>query len=796
MTATPLPRFLALLAIAALAASCTDGGTDPAGAEPDGPAPLRWSDPAAWPAGVPQAGAAVVIPADRSILLDVSPPPLKSLEVDGTLAFDERDLALTAEWIAVRGTLRIGSEAKPFRRRAVITLTGSDPAQDVMGMGAKVLGVLGGTLELHGEDRLGWTRLAETAAKGATQLVLERAPDWRAGDRIAVASTDFDPLQAEEAVVKAVYGKTVMLEQPLRWAHWGALQRFGGRTLDERAEVGLLTRNVTIRGDDASAGGLGGHIMVMGSGTTHVAGVELYLMGQKGRVARYPFHWHMAGSVQGSYLRGSSIWRSQNRCVTVHGSHDARVEDNVCYDHLGHGYFLEDGVETGNLLAGNLGFRSRTPAAGEMVLPSDSRPATFWITHPGNTVRGNVAAGSQGFGFWYALPEHPTGLSTNASVWPRRAALGEFSGNVAHSNRSAGLNVDDGPRPDGTTETTSYRPRQDPAAESPAVVAEFRGFTAYKHGGRAVWLRGSSQRLVGAMLADNGIGATFAASETFLDDAVVVGESDNRSPLPSASFPIRGYEFYDGRVGARGSLFVNFTPSGQRPASALGFNRANGFPVSTGNFAEGIRLENANAVYLEPPRADRDGDRAAVILDTDGSVTGTAGAFVAVDNPLLVTAACARRAEWNAHVCRGRFVEVRVQSTGTESAAPLEVRRDDGAAAAMVGVSGNPRTVALSLVPGRAYALRPGGALPRPRVSVSRMAEGEWVRFALPYPSARFAVIRDSDTARPLAAAASLAELDAGPGDRFFFDAATGTLHLKAMPRAGRDAVTLAVEPR
>ncbi|MEW5930578.1 MAG: hypothetical protein AB1941_24220 [Gemmatimonadota bacterium] len=70
------------------------------------------------------------------------------------------------------------------------------------------------------------------------------------------------------------------------------------------------------------------------------------------------------------------------------------------------------------------------------------------------------------------------------------------------------------------------------------------------------------------------------------------------------------------------------------------------------------------------------------------------------------------------------------------------------------------------------------------------------MRLTLPYPAARFAVIRDSDAARPLAAAASLAELEASPGDRYFHDAARGTLHLKAMPRPGRDAVTLAVEPR
>ncbi|HEX7242604.1 MAG TPA: G8 domain-containing protein, partial [Longimicrobiaceae bacterium] len=725
-----LPPFVLLFALAA----CAGDATGPRGEGAPPPPTNRWSDPASWPEGVvPQAGAAVVIPRDRALLLDVSPPPLRSLQIEGSLVFDDRDLALTADWVMVHGTLRIGSERTPYRHRATITLTGSDPAQEVMGMGTKVLGVMGGTLEVHGEPRTPWLRLAATAAKGATQLVLERAPDWRPGDRLAVASTDYDPAQAEEVTVRSVSGKTVTLEQPLRFAHWGTMQSYAGRPLDERAEVGLLTRNVTVRGDDGSAvTGFGGHLMIMPGSTAHVEGVELFLMGQKGKVARYPFHWHMAGSVEGSYLRGSSVWRSFNRCVTVHGSHRAAVEDNVCYDHLGHGYFLEDGVETGNLFSGNLGLRSRAPAASEAVLPSDTRPATFWITNPANAYRGNVAAGSQGFGFWYALPEHPTGFSTDASVWPRRTPLGEFSGNVAHSNRSAALNVDDGPRPDGTTETTSYRPRQTPGAESPAVVAEFRDFTGYKNSGRAVWLRGSSQLLTGAMLADNAIGATFAASETFFRDGVVVGESENRTAPPNAAFPIRGFEFYDGRVGAERVTFVNFRPTAQRQASALGFNRANGFPVSTGNYAGAIRLVDANAVFLETPRADKDGDRAAVFLDEDGSLTGTAGAFVAANAPLLVTPACTLRSEWNAYACRSRFVDLRVASSGTEAVAPLEIRRDDGVAASMVGVPGNPKSVAMSVVPGRAYALRPPAAASKPRVSLARLAAGEWVRVSLP----------------------------------------------------------------
>ena len=42
------------------------------------------------------------------------------------------------------------------------------------------------------------------------------------------------------------------LDSQLDWQHWGRKQRFGGKVLDERAEVGLLSRNVVVRGDDSS----------------------------------------------------------------------------------------------------------------------------------------------------------------------------------------------------------------------------------------------------------------------------------------------------------------------------------------------------------------------------------------------------------------------------------------------------------------------------------------------------------------------------------------------------------------
>jgi cell migration-inducing and hyaluronan-binding protein len=781
----------------ALGACSSDDATGPAdpGPEPPLPAAVRWSSPATWPGGqVPAAGAAVTIPEGRTVLLDVSPPALASLTIEGALVFDEADLDLTSGWIAVLGTLRVGTSAAPFQHRATITLTGSPDDPSVMGMGNRVLGVNGGTLDLHGEARDGWTRLAATAPAGAAQLQLESAPDWRPGDKLVVASTDFDPARAEVVTVASRNGSLIQLAQPLAFGHYGELQTIAGKTVDERAEVGLLTRNIVIQGDSAtSAAGFGGHIMGMG-GTLRVEGVELHFMGQKGLMARYPMHWHMMGPVDGQYFARSSVWKSFNRCVTVHGTDNARVEGNVCFDHLGHGYFLEDGAESGNTIAGNLGLGTHSTAEG--VLPTDTRAATFWITNPDNTVRGNAAAGSDGFGFWYALPAAPTGLSTGGPDLPRTAPLREFSGNVAHSNRRPGLNVDDGPMADGNTETTFYSPRTDPADANTAVVADFTGFTAFKHADRAVWLRGRDLRLTNAVLADNATGATFASNETFVEDALFVGESANNASGLAAGTPRRGYEFYDGRVGADRVTFVNFTASGSIPSSALGFKRNNGFSVSTGNFAGVVEFINATPYYLETPHADKDGDKAAVFLDRDGVVTGTAGAYVAANSPFLSTAACTARPEWNAYVCPHRFVGLSLR-TDAEAVAPLTLTRDDGAALSLAGVPGNPDAAFAAAVPGRGYTVQYAGSVPlRPRVALSRTVDGESVRVTLPYPQAALRVIRDFNASQPLAAAVDLADLEASSGDRYWFDAGTGLLHLKLVTRTGRTSATLQVEPQ
>ena len=67
----------------------------------------RWSDPATWPdKKVPAKDDVVTIAKDMHVILDVSPPPLHGITLDGTLSFaDNKDLELTTEWIMVHGEL-------------------------------------------------------------------------------------------------------------------------------------------------------------------------------------------------------------------------------------------------------------------------------------------------------------------------------------------------------------------------------------------------------------------------------------------------------------------------------------------------------------------------------------------------------------------------------------------------------------------------------------------------------------------------------------------------------------------
>jgi hypothetical protein len=45
-----------------------------------------------------------------------------------------------------------------------------------------------------------------------------------------------------------------------------------------------------------------------------------------------------------------------------------------------------------------------------LIIPTDDRPAVFFLTNPLNYLRNNVASGGE-FGFWFSMPAKPNGLS-------------------------------------------------------------------------------------------------------------------------------------------------------------------------------------------------------------------------------------------------------------------------------------------------------------------------------------------------------------------------------------------------
>jgi len=680
----------------------------------------RWSDPASWPEGkVPGAGDAVTIGKDKAILLDVSPPALRSLTINGKLSFaNDRDLALTTEWIYLPGgELDIGSEAHPYTHKATITLTDTVPNEDINTMGDRGIMMLNGTLSLHGDRGSNtWTKLASTAKAGASKIAVLNAAGWRKGDTIVLASTDFDPHQAEERTIAAVSGNALTLDQPLKYMHFGEIT-YG---VDERGEVGLLSRNILIQSSpDSEKTYFGGHIMAMAGSTVHVSGIELNRMGQYMHLARYPMHWHILGDAKGQYFENSSIHDTYSRCLTVHGTNDVLVENNVTYNNVGHCFFLEDAVEHGNQFIHNLailtkchpdgkpceptdlgavasgdgrGLGAAGQKSGDVLIPSDNTASSFWITNPDNTYIGNVAAGSEATGYWFALPEHPTGAFLNKAgsetIWPRRTPVREFKGNTSHSNYD-GLMFDRGPKPDGTFSVggSNYHfAFTDPAdPKSPPEGSVFENFTAYKNRNGAVWGRGELHLFKNLRVADNAIGFTHAASAvgrapytSRVVDAVFVGESANvgtpetqvekaygRSlPKPDIpDFPIRGYEYYDLRHDVENTTFINFQPNAERDSEAVSYLMYTSFGMSTENSIEGAKFVNSKPVGF-PPRVRRwasdfgrsNAWRGAAIHDKDGSVSGVPNSYIVLDNGIADDEqACTIKPAWGAAVCKGDF---------------------------------------------------------------------------------------------------------------------------------------------
>jgi len=705
----------------------------------------NWSSSATWGGSLPGPEQDVIIPQGITVSLDTS-TEVGSILVFGILRAASVDMELTCDSLEVSGPsalLEVGTEVARFQNTFTVTLKGLASEGSPM-MGAKVVGSMnGGTLRIHGPDRVNWTQLNATAPKNATSITLKDPVDWLPGEEIVIASTDYDVHQAETRTITSVSpdNKTITFAIGLQWMHFGQLQNYHDGTqsysLDERAEVGLLTRSIKIQGDAVSENaGFGGHMMAMKCdcgptpGQGWIQGVELYRMGQKGLLGRYPWHWHNAGDVSGQYIKGSSIHHSYNRVVTVHNSNNALIQDNVGYDHIGHGYFLEDGSETGNSFIRNLGVLTRLPKSGEEVRahdrvfdgtdPGDSinsgssanfqlvkLPATFWISNPSNHFIGNAAAGSEGSGFWAIALDAPVGSYTGPAMKPGRMPFGTFDGNRAHSNNFSNFAIDGGIDPvTHQLITGHYRPKTDPlntsnSSGNPIVTPQIHDFTGFKCRDRSLWFRADKMDLFDCKLADNSRATFFAYNQT-LFDSLIVGKSANignpvtpveiaqgRSlPDPNSIGQFRGHSIYDGPCGIVGVHFAGFAGNDM----AIQTNGAS--QKSTVHFASGITFDPAipssNRIDFSPATS-RDYMWSSGLLDLDGSLTGTPGSRITPDitgggkiyEDFNVQPGSTLIPGWNAWVGTGSKVGLlRLDNKWAQySSTPIYAIRSDGPAA-------------------------------------------------------------------------------------------------------------------
>ncbi|MDX2021030.1 MAG: G8 domain-containing protein [Deltaproteobacteria bacterium] len=388
-----------------------DMPTGPAGIEVAGD---KWSQPATWGGKLPQAGDKVVIPKGRTIVVDIDPPALGGISIEGALVFEPRDVKITTGFIYVKdgGRFQLGEATKPFLNKAVITLTGKSTAElpQTQGFGAKVFAVMNGILDIHGAPTTrSWTKLDAEAKAGDTTITVADAVNWKAGDKIVVAPSGPDMAGHELGEVVSVSGNKVTLKAALAKAHYGTVRKVGETVIDVRAEVASISRNIVIQGDEESeALRIGGHMMFMSTTKTTVrlSNIEVTRMGQANNLGRYPVHFHiMQDRCDGCFAKDIAVHDTVQRGIVVHDTAKLLIMNNVVYNSVGHNFIVETQTTAGSTFHHNLAMVNRMPTPKfttvDLVKQNDDIPSGFWVRNLANVFTENAVGGSVGMGFFF-----------------------------------------------------------------------------------------------------------------------------------------------------------------------------------------------------------------------------------------------------------------------------------------------------------------------------------------------------------------------------------------------------------
>jgi len=428
------PFFLLFILCASL---CAEPLTFDSRSAKSGP----WSDAATWGGKLPNPGERVQVRTGHVVTYDIeAAEAFRMIHVAGTLNFSrQKNTRLEVGLIKVepgetttedgfnchddtisvavsgpRPVLEIGTADSPIPAGVSATIR----LRHFEGMNPETLPaiiVCGGQWDIHGAPMpRTWLKLAATAAPGSTEVTLaEPAAGWHVGDHVIVTGSKENDYAAavkkagrnafagatEERTIAKMDGARITLDRPTEYVHLGEGMM--------RSEVANLSRNVVV--ESADPVGVRGHTMYHRDSAGGISYAEFRHLGKAGVLGKYAIHFHLVrDTMRGSGVLGASIWDSDNRWITVHGTDHLLVRDCVGYRSRGHGFFLEDATEQWNVFDRNLAVQAiGTKRLPKQVLPFDPNDgAGFWWANGRNTFTRNVACENHEYGFRFEIGKH------------------------------------------------------------------------------------------------------------------------------------------------------------------------------------------------------------------------------------------------------------------------------------------------------------------------------------------------------------------------------------------------------
>ena len=385
----------------------------------------NWSDNSTWENGrLPEEGDSITINRSQHVMIDIPIPRLAGITIDGILELlDELNHTIEADYILINGgRLIAGSPENPFRNMATFVLHGNQRSPEVLlpprgVLGAKAIGVFG-QLALYGQRRdIIWTHLAKTALPELDTIEVIDTPDWYVGDEIVIASTSFEMLHTEKFRIVSISQGTITLNDTLKYKHLGEETATDGHIFMQRAEVGLLTRNIKIQSGDLATTdeeSFGCRILVgsyrnaqgdLLEGSAQIDGVEIAYCGQEGYPDSFDPRYSFAvldarsGGNETTYIRRSSIHDGYNSGIGVFGSSGVIISDNVIHRTVGPSVVLEG---SDHILTSTMATVALFPGTYRGIDdPQNIKwTANFKLTDTKNlTLLGNAAAGGGKVGF-------------------------------------------------------------------------------------------------------------------------------------------------------------------------------------------------------------------------------------------------------------------------------------------------------------------------------------------------------------------------------------------------------------